>query len=241
MSDEPVIEVPVEEAPAPERPDWLPEKFWTPEGPSVENLAKSYAELEKMRGRSLDDLRSEWETERLAVRPEAADKYELPDIEVLDKEQLAASPIVSAFRKLAFDSGMSQDQFNQGLAEYAQAEIARMDGEFQREMEALGENAKTRTEAVGLWAKSVFGDGAKLEAVQKVCTTAAGIEAMEQIMGALRDSGGNPGAGDSFADPGDTKADIEKLMQSPQYWDAKRRDPAVVKRVETFFAKEYAR
>ena len=30
-----------------ERPDYYPEKFWDEDGPDVEKLAKSYAELEK--------------------------------------------------------------------------------------------------------------------------------------------------------------------------------------------------
>lgn len=225
---------------APERPEWLPEKFWSPEGPSVEKLAKSYVELERLRGKSLDDLKAEWEGERLSVRPADAAGYALPDIEVLDASELAASPIVAAFREIAFNAGMSQDQFNEGLAAYAKAEVERLDARFQQEMAALGENAKVRTEAVGLWARKTFGDGPKLAAIEQVCTTAAGIEAMELVMAALRDNGGEVPS-DEPGDAGDTDDSIRQLMQQPAYWDGKRRDPAVVKRVEDFFAKKYSK
>ena len=46
-SDAPVGQEADSDEPALERPDYYPEKFWDEDGPDVEKLAKSYAELEK--------------------------------------------------------------------------------------------------------------------------------------------------------------------------------------------------
>ncbi|MCE2841211.1 MAG: hypothetical protein LW689_06905 [Novosphingobium sp.] len=227
--------------PAAERPDWLPEKFWTPEGPSVENLAKSYVELEKMRGASIDQLKEQWEGERLAVRPETPDAYELPSHDALDAEQLAASPVVGLFRKIAHETGLSQDQFAKTIADYAEAEVSRLQETANAEMKALGENGKQRAEAVGLWANQRFGsDPAKFAAIAQICTTAAGVEAIEELMkeaGAPAATGdaGNAGGNDLVQQ----EAEIRKLMDSREYYDPKHRDPAVVAKVEAFFAKKY--
>jgi hypothetical protein len=226
----------------PERPEWLPEKFWTPEGPSVENLAKSYSELEKMRGASIDQLKEQWATERLAERPETPDAYTLPEHEALDMEQMAASPIVSVFRKVAHEAGLPETAFQAAVSEYAEAEVARMQDAADAEMKALGENAKARTEAVSLWAQQRFGgDPAKFAAIAQVCTTAAGVEAIEQLM---KDAGAPPMTGDAGTPGGnqaEEEAEIRKLMNSPEYYDTKRRDPKVVARVEAFYARKYGK
>lgn len=222
---------------APERPEWLPEKFWTPEGPNVENLAKSYGELETMRGNMKAKVREEWEAERLAARPETPDQYALPEGDVFDAEALAASPVVGWWREFAHAQGLGNEEFQAGINAYAQAELARLDASFQAEMAALGENGKQRAESVGLWAAKTFGEGPKLDAIRQVCTTAAGVEAIEDLM---RAQGADPTAFEgASSQPQDSEDDIKKLMESPAYWDGKRRDPAVVKRVEAFFAKKY--
>lgn len=224
-----------------ERPEWLPEKFWTPEGPSVENLAKSYTELEKMRGKSADDLKAEWEAERRSGLPEAPDQYALPENDALDPDALAASPVVSVFREIAHKAGIGQEQFAEAINAYAEAEVVRAQEQHARELAALGENGKARAEAVGLWARKTFGEGAKFDAVAQVCTTAAGVEAIEQIMGALRDGGGDTSAFEGMQTSGDTEADIRALMNSRAYYDPKQRDPAVVARVEAFYQKQYGK
>ncbi len=229
--------------PSVERPEWLPEKFWTGEGPNVENLAKSYAELERQRGVSPEQLKEQWQAERLSARPEAADKYELPDIDVLDKDAMAASPIVGMFRTIAYDNGLSQDQFTAAIADYAKGEVERMDAIFREEMGKLGENATARAEAVGLWAKKTFGEGDKFDAIASVTTTAAGVEAMETIMAAMREagldldsSGGTPPKDDE-----DTEEVIRDLMQQRGYWDPKNPDAALRARVDAFYRRKYSK
>jgi hypothetical protein len=223
---------------AAERPEWLPEKFWTGEGPNVENLAKSYAELERTRGASMDDLKSQWEAERLALRPESADKYELPEIEALDAEQLAASPVVAAWRAIAHEAGLPQDAFNKGLAQYAEAEIARIEAQAEAEMAKLGDNAKVRAQAVSAWAQQTFKDEEEFAAIQQIGTSAAGVKVLERMMRLMRDNGGSVEDFEAPANQGDDLDTIRQLMNSREYWDPKVRDAKVVKRVETFFEQQ---
>lgn len=241
--DPPAGDPPAGDPPAAERPEWLPEKFWTPEGPSVENLAKSYAELEKMRGASIDQLKEQWEQERIAVRPETPDAYELPSHDALDAEALAASPVVGLFRKVAHEAGLPQDAFAKTITEYAEAEVARIEAAATAEMQALGENGKQRAEAVGLWAQQRFGkEPAKYAAIAQICTTAAGVEAIEELM---REAGAPPATGDgggsNGTDPAQEEAEIRKLMDSREYYDPKHRDPAVVAKVQAFFDRKYGK
>lgn len=233
--DPPAGDPPAGDPPSNQRPEWLPEKFWGEEGPNVEALAKSYATLERTRANP-DELKAQWEQERLAGRPESPDKYELPDDEVFDPEALASSPVVDLWRKAAHEAGIGQDKFKEVLGEYAKGELERIEARRTEELTRLGENAKARTEAVGLWASKLFGEGEKFEAVAQICTTAAGVEAIEQLMGMTRDA---MPSGDDFEGPAGepTLEEIRQKMDTPQYWDPQRRDPKVVAEVEAFFKK----
>ena len=225
-----------------ERPDFIPEKFWDAEKgePRLEGLAKSYAELERTRG-NVDALKQQWEEERLSVRPAAPDDYTLPEIEAFDPEALAASPIVNVWRQAAHEAGMSQEGFEKVLGTYAEVEVARMAEQYQAEVAKLGENAKARTEAVGLWAKKTFGETPEFDAIAAVATSAAGVQALEKLMSAMSDKQIGGGDGDPPLPDGDTKKDIDALMASKEYWSPQHRDPAVVARVEAFFKKQYGK
>lgn len=218
------------------RPDFIPEKFWNAETNEVriEGLAKSYAEMEKARG-NVDGLREQWEAERLASRPETPDAYALPANEALDMDALASSPIVSLWRKAAHEAALPQETFEQVINEYAQAEVDAMAARQAEELQKLGENANDRTTAVRLWAEKTFKEG-ELFAVQRIATDADGIHALERIMGALSERGIDVGGSEGTSQD-DSYEDIQKLMQSKEYYDSSRRDPKVVSRVEQWFKK----
>jgi len=73
-----------------------------------------------------------------------------------------------------------------------------------------------------------------LFAVQRIATDAEGIQALERIMGALSEGGVDLGAGEGAVQD-ESYQDIQKLMQSKEYYDSSRRDPKVVARVENWF------
>jgi hypothetical protein len=226
------------------RPEYIPEKFWDEEAKEIrtEGLAKSYAELERLRGKSADELKEEFkatfEEERLANRPEDPDKYTLPENEAFDPEALASSPVVSLWRKAAHEAGLGQEQFESVLNEYATSEVERMQAAQEAELAKLGDNAKDRTEAIGMWAKKTFGEGEEFGAIARVASDAAGVQALERIMKALSDSGVELGSEPAGTTQEDTLDDIRTLMGTKAYYSAADRDPAVVKRVEEFFKKQ---
>lgn len=218
------------------RPDFIPEKFWNAETNEVrlEGLAKSYSEMEKARG-NVDGLREQWEAERLSSRPDTPDAYSLPTNEVLDMEAMASSPIVSLWRKAAHEAALPQETFERVINDYAQAEVEAMQERQNAELQKLGENANDRTTAVRLWAEKTFKDG-ELLSVQRIATDADGIQALERIMGALSERGIDVGIGESVSQD-ESYEQIQKLMQSKEYYDSSRRDPKVVSRVEEWFRK----
>lgn len=220
----------------PERPDYIPEKFWDAEKGEVrvDGLAKSYAELEKNRVNP-DKLKEEWETERLAKRPEDPSGYELPKDERFDQDQLASSPIVEIWRAAAHDAGLDQEAFEGRLTEYADAFMAQTEERMKAELEALGENGQTRIDAVEKWAAATLPEEEYL-ALASVASSANGVKLAERMMKAFREAGmeGSGGGGDPV-DGADTIEDIEKLMQTKEYYDPAHYDDKVRKRVQAFF------
>lgn len=224
-------------APAAERPEWLPEKFWVDGQPAYDKLAQSYGELERMRGTMKEALVAELEQQRLANRPETADAYQLPVDDRLDLEAMGQSPIVQWWRQYAHEQGYSQEQFESAIKTYAETQVAQVTQSYEAEMRQLGDNAKARTEAVALWADQMFSETER-EAIAAACTTAAGIVAMEKIMDKLKASGAvDPAVFEPK--PQVTRKDIEKMMQDRRYWHPADRDPAFVRQVEEYFAKSF--
>ncbi len=222
----------------PQRPDYVPEKFWDAETGQVrvEGLLKSYQEMEKQRG-NVDALKQQWEQERMAARPETPDAYELPQHEAIDSEALASSPIVSLWRRAAHEAGLPQEAFTKVIEDYVQGELDSMAAHKQAQLERLGENATDRTDAVRFWAEKTF-EGAELDAVRRIAVDADGVMALERIMAALSERGIDVNGDGDGGNQQDTWDEIQKLMQMPEYWNSSRRDDKIVARVEAYFERQ---
>jgi hypothetical protein len=221
-----------------QRPDWLPENFWIEGKPHYENLAKSYNEIRTKFGSKEDDLRTriidELSAEAIAGRPEAVDKYELPEIEGINVQEVASHPLTKWWADFAFDNGFDQDTFKTGIAKYIEAKVSDQPN-YEVELKALGDNANARTEAVGLWVNKNFDQTERL-VVEKICTTADGVKVMEKVMNMLKDGG----SASAFEPPPEvTDKDVEKMMQDRRYWNSSDRDPAFVAKIESHFRKKY--
>ena len=231
MSEEAQEEVAVE-APAVERPEWLPEKFNTPE-----DMATSYTNLESKIGQKEEDIRAsineELEKNFHANRPATAGDYELP--EVVDAEQANENELLQWWANEAWENGYSQEQFTKGVEMYAQALQAGMP-DLDAEMEALGDGAQDRINAVELWANANFPADA-LPALQNLASTAKGIEVMETIMEKLKGASINGNATPAGVV---SEADLNQMMKDPRYWSPRDRSPDFVKQVDEGFAKLYA-
>ena len=214
----------------PTRPDYLPEKFWDAEsGPNVQALAESFTGLEKRMFTKNEVLKGELAQERLANRPETADKYELPEIENYEWDR--SDPLLKFWQNHAHEQGFDQAAFNAGITGYMEA-VSAAAPNLEAEMGKLGEDAKTRIDAASAW---VGGFSEETQAAfEQIAQTASGIVAIEEIMGKLS-AGGAVDSGEHGNEPVLTKEELAALMNTPEYWDPGKRDPALIAKVTRGF------
>ena len=207
------------------RPEWLPEKFKTPE-----DLVTSYSSLESKLGKGQEELRTtileEIQQEAFANRPESAGQYTIPE----GADELADDPNVEWWANFAWENGFSQEEFNEGLARMMPEQP-----DLEAEISKLGDNANARIEAAALWAQKNVPQELS-DAVMRMGETAEGVELVEFFMNKLN---GSSISGESTATVGLSKGELETMMRDPRYWDNTRRDPSFVKQVDEGFAKLY--
>jgi len=224
------IEVPQEYAD--ERPEWLPEKFNSPE-----DLANSYTNLESKIGQREEELREsfmeEIEAEAYADRPAEVGDYILPD--VIDDEQAADNELLNWWADHSFDNGYSQEEFEQGIQMFHEAINDGYDADA--ELYELGDNAEERVQAVGLFVDNQFPEEVK-GAIDDLCSTADGIRAMEIIMDSMRDT---TVLGQSQPTAVLTEDKLKEMMGDPRYWNNAKRDQSFISQVDNGFKKLYNR
>ncbi len=224
-----VTEADVEQAVAPERPEWLPEKFKTPE-----DLAKSYAELSQKLGSKDEDLRKsimeEIQAEAFSGRPESADQYQLP--ETVNSEEAVDNDLLRWWSNHSFENGYTQEEFEQGIEMYAQA-VMQGQPDLESETAKLGDNAEARIEAASIFANKFFPQEA-LPAIERMCESHEGIIALEAIQEAMKD--GNF-AGNTQPAAQTSERELREMMNDPRYW--KDRDPHFIKQVTDGFQQIY--
>lgn len=211
------------------RPEWLPEKFKTPE-----DLAKSYNELSTKLGAKEEDLRNkfieELNQEAYKDRPASAGEYQLP--ESLDEESIADSDIIQWWANHAYDNGFSQDEFSNGLNKImaaASADIPDMEEEFKK----LGDNASARVEAAALFSRQFFPEE-HMSSIERLTETADGLKALEFIMDQLK----SPQVNTPSTPVDQISIDsLQSMMQDERYWNPARRDMNYVKQVDEGFRK----
>ncbi len=226
-----VTEADVEQAEAPARPEWLPEKFKTPE-----DLAKAYKELESKLGAKDEDIRNsiieEIQKEAFADRPDSAGDYQMP--ESIDPDSAVDNELLQWWAEHSFENGFSQEEFEKGIEMYAQAIIG-SEPDLEAEAAKLGDNANARIEAASAFANKFFPEEA-LPAIERMCESHEGIIALEAIQEAMKDG--------NFSNTGDSasamdEAQLRQMMNDPRYYDPARRDSHFVKQVEDGYKQLY--
>lgn len=221
----------VEQSAAPERPEWLPEKYKT-----GEDLAKAYKELESKLGGKDEEIREslleEIKAEVFADRPETAGDYQLPDI--VDDDLAVDNELLQWWSEHSFENGYGQEEFQKGIEMYAQA-INGNQPDIEAESAKLGDNATTRIEAASVFANKFFPEDA-LPAIERMCESHEGILALETIMDKMKD--GNF-SGDTSPSPSLTEASLQEMMKDPRYWEPRSRDSNFVKQVDDGFKQLY--
>jgi len=217
-------------APSSDRPEWLPEKYKTPE-----DLAKAYKELEGKLGTRDEDLRKkvveELQAEAYKDRPASSGEYQLPDF--VDDEEAVNSDLLKWWADQAFENGYSQSEFEKGIEIYMNSMPAPPN--LEAEAQKLGDNSRQRIEAASMFATKFF-PAETLPAIERLCESAEGIIALEVMMEAMKDGSftqaANPASGTS-------EADLRDMMKDDRYWNPTHRDPSFVKKVDEGFKKLY--
>ena len=226
---ETLIQSTPEEA-APERPEWLPEKFNDPS-----ELAKSYSELESKLGAKQEDIIKGYNEERFVNRPESKGDYQLPDM--VDPAEATDNELIGWWSEHAFNNGFSQEQFQEGIEMYAKGIQSSLPSapDLNAEAAKLGDNSGLRIEAVSMFANKFFPQELS-GVVERLGETAEGIMLIEHIMEQSKDtqiaSSSSPAA--TFGE-----ADLQTMMKDERYWSPNARDDGFVKQVEDGFKKLY--
>ena len=216
-----------------QRPEWLPEKYKTPE-----DLAKAYKELESKIGVKEETLREqivkELEEKAFSERPADKGDYQLPDY--VDESSAVDSDLLSWWAEHSFENGFSQQEFEKGIEMYLNASQGSQPN-LEAEAQKLGENASTRINAASAFANKFFPEQA-LPAIERMCESHEGILALEAIMEAVKDGGYSEG---SASAGGMSEDSLRQMMSDERYWNPAKRDSAFIKQVDQGFAKLYGR
>ena len=210
------------------RPEWLPEKFKT-----GEDFAKSYSNLERKLSEGLEEI-NESVVEGV---PESADDYLLP--ENIDETLAPDNELLNWWANHSHSNNYTQDEFEEGINMYRNAIENAVGGEeidSEAEMEALGDNAPERLEAVRLFSEQFFTEEEFGEIVE-LCSTAQGVSAVERMIDALQESGNIDSQPTHTLDE-DT---LRQMMKDERYWKQGQRDPNFVKEVDEGFEILYSR
>ena len=220
---------------APSRPDWLPEKFETPE-----QLVTSYGELEKKFHSRRDDLKNEVtqqvqeeiNKEALKGVPESAGDYEIKtevDGESVDVEE---TPMTEWFRSVAHKYGLSQKDFANVMQEF-ESVSSQMGPDWNEESKALGEHAEKRLERVDAWASTTLSKEA-YQTFAAIPANAAMVKAFEELMEASGEPKFNMVDSNTFQEEL-SEADLKAMQADPKYW--KDKDQAFIQKVRSGFNK----
>jgi len=213
-----------------QRPEWLPEKYKSPE-----DLAKAYKELESKLGNREDEYRSkifeELQAEAFKDRPASSGEYELP--EFINEEESLSSDLLKWWADHSFENGYSQDEFAKGIEIYKNSMPQGPD--LNAERVKLGDSANQRIDAASMFAMKFFPEKT-LPAIERLCESAEGIMALEVIMESMKDGSFATQTNTSI---GSSEADLKEMMRDERYWNASKRDADFVKKVDAGFKKIY--
>lgn len=207
------------------KPDWMPQKFWDDkEGPDVENLSKSYTDLEKKFSQG---------------KHKVPEKY---DTAVLDEAGFSKDdPVVKAYTEWAKEAKIPQAHF-ESLAK----NIIEINGDavseevsIEEEKAKLGPNSDEIINSNANWGRGLVRDGVFSEDDYEQLTVLGGTAEGQMTIRKLRTLSGEkdipirsqPTLGD------ETPEDLSDMVMSEKYHD----DPVYRREVEKKFEKMYGK
>ena len=240
MADEKITEqeildeVPENEVPQEERPEHIPEKFWKEGKVDYDEMAKSYTQLETYVGGKEETIKEKLMDDLAKEHSEnMPENYDLPALpEGITEEMVQENPMYAWWGETAKTNGMNQEEYEAGINAYVEM-MQSQQPDIEAELEALGENANSRIDAVNAWASKNF-PPEEYEAIQySLGTSSSGIQALERIM-EMNKTGVRS---EQFTQPEKqlTMADARAMMQDKRYFDPRFRDDAYVAKVDAAF------
>jgi len=219
-----------------ERPDWLPQKFETPE-----QLANSYNELQKAFHTRKEDFRNsileEMQGEANKDVPTSPADYEI-NVKVPDGMEWQSDesdPMLGWFREKAHSYGLNQEEFDGLVNEFVAMDNTR-GPDWNEESQALGEHAERRLERVDTWASSNLSEEA-YNKFANIRADAATVKLFEELMELNGQPKFNMTSETSFQEVLNLD-DLKAMQNDPKYWRDK--DPAFVNKVQMAF-EQYSR
>jgi hypothetical protein len=203
---------------ADERPEWLPEKFKSPE-----DLAKGYAELQKQFSQGKHKA------------PETYDDSIFKEAGIEDDDEL-----YSTYKDWAKENGVSQAAFEQLASKFidmAGAEADTAEISYKEEYEKLGKNADVVIKSMTDWASSLVRKGvwseSDFEEFKFMGGTAQGLKALQKIRSYYGDKPIPVDVGPIDGAP--SKDELMSMVGKPEY----QSDPAYRAKVEKLFEQAY--
>lgn len=209
-----------------EKPEWYPEKFWNEDdGPDLENLVKSYNELQKKFSQG---------------KHKSPDKY---DTAIFEEAGIGDDdPLYSVYKDWAKENGVSQAAFEQlagTFIEMAQGESQQAEISYKEEYEKLGPNADVAIKSMTDWASSLVRKGvwsdADFEEFKIMGGTAQGLRALQKIRSYYGDKPVPIDVSPMTDAP--SKEELMAMVGKPEY----QSDPAYRAKVEKMFENVYGK
>ena len=192
---------PTDEAEVLERPDYYPEKFWNDDGPDVEKLAKSYAELEK---------------KFKSGKHKAPEQYDISSLsdQGLDSED----PTVAIYQDWAKENGISQDAFEDlagRVLTISKQEQESAEYDSRAEMQKLGNNAKEKIQMVERNLMKASLTNTERDSLAQSLNSADAINAFVKYHQSLTNE--NIPIAPAVNQPDMTRADLEVAIADPRW------------------------
>tara|TARA_R100001369_G_scaffold1444_1_gene4914 strand:+ start:2133 stop:2891 length:759 start_codon:yes stop_codon:yes gene_type:complete len=190
-----------DDAEALERPDYYPEKFWNDDGPDVEKLAKSYAELEK---------------KFKSGKHKAPEKYDVSGLS--DQGLDADDPTVAVYQDWAKENGISQDAFEDlagrvlGLSQQEQESV---EINQRNEIQKLGKNAQEKIQMVERSLMKSSLTNSERDSLAQSLNNADSINAFVKYHQSLTNE--NIPIAPAVNQPDMTRADLEVAIADPRW------------------------
>ena len=207
-----------------ERPEWYPDKFWNEDdGPDLENLVKSYNELQKKFSQGQHKA------------PDEYDQSVFTEAGIPEDDELYAT-----YRDWAKENGVSQAAFNElagKFIELAGSEAEQAQISHEEEYKKLGANADATIKSMTTWAQGLVNKGVwgadDFEEFRIMAGTAQGMRALQKVRSYYGDKAIPVDVGPVDGAP--SKEELLAMVGKPEY----QTDPGYRAKVEKAFEQVY--